>query len=101
MTIIRYAIALNNSFDFEELDIKVKAMMAFSENILNKQLGRARVCKECGKEGQVINIMNHIEANHISGICIPCKDCGKTFKTRDSLKHHVRKFHSLSRSLAQ
>ena len=62
------SIALKSSFDLEELDRKVKSMMAFSENVISKKLGRARICKECGKEGQMINIMSHIEANHISNI---------------------------------
>ena len=51
-------IALNSSFDLEELDIKVKSMMTFSENMINK--ARARICTECGKEGQMILIMNCI-----------------------------------------
>ena len=88
------AIALNNSFDLDELDRKVKSMMIFGENILSKVHGRVRICKECGKEGQRINIMNHIEANHILNICIPCNHCGKTFKTRSALDQHVRKYHS-------
>ena len=88
-------IALNSSFDFEELDRKVKSMMAFSENVISKKLGRARICKECGKEGQMFNIMSHIEANHISNICIPCNICGYTFKARHRLTDHVRKVHSL------
>ena len=92
-------IALNSSFDLEELDRKVKSMMTFSENMINK--ARARICTECGKEGQMILIMNHIELHHISNICIPCNICGNTFRTRHSLKEHVRKNHSLSRSLGQ
>ena len=88
------AIALNNSFDLDELDRKVKSMMIFGENILSKVHGRVRICKECGKEGQRINIMKHIEANHILNICIPCNHCGKTFKTRSALDQHVRKYHS-------
>ena len=76
------------------LDRKVKSMMIFGENILSKVHGRVRICKEWGKEGQRINIMNHIEANHILNICIPCNHCGKTFKTRSALDQHVHKYHS-------
>ena len=82
--------ALNSSFDLEELDGKVKSMMTFSENVTSKKLGRARICKECGKEGRMTQIMNHIESHHISNICIPCNICGYTLKTRDSLANHVR-----------
>ena len=92
-------IAFNSSFDLEELDRKVKSMMTLSEIIINQK--RARICKECGKEGQMTLIMNHIESHHIPDICIPCHICGNTFKTRLSLKNHVRKYHSLSQSLSQ
>ena len=88
------AIALNSSVNLEELDTKVKSMMTFGEYSVDKQHGRVRICKECGKEGQRINIMDHIEANHISNICIPCNVCGSILKTRKSLRHHVRRYHS-------
>ena len=95
------SLALNGSFDLEELDRKVKSMMAFSENYDDRQKRKARICKECGKEGQMANIMHHIEANHISGLCIPCNHCEKTVSTRDALKQHVRKFHQQSVTFGQ
>ena len=93
--------ALNSAFDLEELDRKVKSMMTFSKNVISKKLGRARMCKECGKKVGMNQIMNHIELHHISNICIPCNICGHTLKTRSSLADHVRRIHSLSRSLSQ
>ena len=45
----------------------MKSMMAFSGNYDDRQNRKARICKECGKEGQMANIMQQIEANHISG----------------------------------
>ena len=93
--------ALNSAFDLEELDRKVKSMMTFSKNVISKKLGRARMCKECGKKGGMNQIMNHIELHHISNICIPCNICGHTLKTRSSLADHVRRIHSLSRSFSQ
>ena len=93
--------ALNSSFDLEELDRKVKSMMTFSENFINKKHGRARICKECGKEGQMFTIMRHIEANHMSGLCIPCNICEKILSTRRALDEHVRKFHRQSVTLDQ
>ena len=89
------AVALKNfsdSTDLDELDAKVRSLMVFSENRVGK--GRARICKVCGKEGEMISIMRHIEANHINGISIPCNICGKINKTRDVLRQHNRKYHS-------
>ena len=92
-------LALTGSFDLEGLDRNVKSMMAFSENMINKS--RARICKECGKEGQMISIMNHIEANHMPGLSIPCNHCEKILNTRHALKQHFRKFHAQSVTLDQ
>ena len=90
------AIALVNSPDLEELDQKVKSMMTFSENRIGKQQIKARICNVCGKEGQRIDIMNHIEANHMTDIAIPCNACDKTLPTRHALFQHNQIHHSQS-----
>ena len=36
----------------------------------------------------MINIINHIEANHIDGISTPCGLCGQVFRTRAALQKH-------------
>ena len=92
------AVVLNNfsgCTDLDELDAKVKSMMASSEYRIGKEQGRARICKVCGKEGERKSIMDHIEANHINDISIPCNSCGKISKSRQGLRHHNRSNHSL------
>ena len=87
---------LTNSTNIESLKQQVKSMMIFSDKAEYpyKQNGvRARACKVCGKEGGMVNIMNHIESNHITGISIPCDTCGKAFKSRPTLKIHKYKHH--------
>ena len=83
-----------NNTDIEGLDQQVKSMMTFSENADPYLKGRrARICKVCGKEGGMINIMDHIEAQHIAGISIPCGLCAQVFRTRVALRHHKPKYH--------
>ena len=83
-----------NNTDIESLDKQVKSMMIFSNNAAaRKKEGRARICKVCGKEGSRTIIMNHIEANHITGISIPCDLCGKAFKSRNVLTSHKSQQH--------
>jgi len=48
-------------------------------------------CRVCGKEGMGRNIKDHIEANHLDGIIIPCNLCDKTFRSRIGLRQHGRK----------
>ena len=82
-----------NNTDVESLDQQVKSMMLVSENENPYQKGKARICKVCGKEGSMQNIMEHIEANHITEISIPCDLCGKFFTSRRGLRHHKSQYH--------
>ena len=80
--------------DIESLNQQVKSMMIFSENAApGKAYGRARICKVCGKEGGMANIMKHIEANHITGISVPCDLCGQLLKSRNSMISHKSRNH--------
>ena len=81
------AIPSTFSGDLEELEERVKSMMEKSQNKLASGHQLADRCKVCGKEGK--NIKDHIEANHLEGIIIPCNLCDKTFRSRNSLRHHI------------
>ena len=86
------ALALNSNTaytDTAELREKIKTMMLVSENDApGKQNGKARECKVCGKEGSPKAIIDHIEANHITGIVVPCNVCGKTYSSLNALFVH-------------
>ena len=89
------------SGDLEALDEKVKSMMEKGQNMIpnGKQANgtprrvTATICKVCGKEGTVTDIRNHIEANHLEGISIPCDHCGKAHSSRNALGTHKSIFH--------
>ena len=80
------ALALNdpktNTTDVVGLDQQVRSMMVMSTNNGNGRQGKGRICKVCRKEGDMSQIMNHIEANHIAEISIPCDLCGIFFKIK-------------------
>ena len=65
-----------------------------SENRIDKQRGKAKICKVCGKEGQMTAIMKQIEAKQLTAMSIPCNACDKTFYTRHALSMHNRNCHS-------
>ena len=82
----------NLSGDFDNLDEKVNSMMERS----SKKFADGRIiylCKKCGKEGMKSNMKDHIEANHLEGIVIPCNFCEKTFRSRNSLRTHKMRLH--------
>ena len=81
------------SEDIEELDRKIETVIGRGENMIRKGpngMIKAYICQICGKEGQQSNIKDHIEANHLAGFTIPCSICEKTFRSRDSLRHHIK-----------
>ena len=84
------AIPGNNSGDFEELEKQLKSMMEKSQNKVADGSQIAYRCKVCGKEGFSTQIKDHIEANHIEGIVIPCNLCDKTFRSRNNFRQHKR-----------
>ena len=85
-------VAIPSSYtgDADQLEELVKTMMEKSENYLADGHQKADRCKVCGKEGKGCNIKDHIEANHIEGIVLPCNLCKKTFRSRNALRQHNR-----------
>ena len=87
---IERRIAIPNfvSGDFKDLDEKVKSMMEKSQYFIASGKERANICKVWGKEGAGIAIRDHIEANHLDGVSLPCNVCEKTFRSRLRLRQH-------------
>ena len=88
------AIPTEFSGDLVELEEMVKSMMEKSQNRVAGKNEFANRCKVCGKEGQQPNIKDHIEANHLEGIIIPCNLCDKTLRSRNGLRLHKRQYHN-------
>ena len=88
----RIAIPNDLSRNFAELDAKIKSMMEKGSNVISNQ--RAIICQVCGKEGTFTNIKDHIEANHLEGLILPCSLCEKICKSRNSLRMHKRNNHT-------
>ena len=77
----------------QELDEMVRSMMETNGSLILDGRGKMYVCKVCGKEGQSINIQQHIEAKHLEGVSIPCEHCTKMFRSRNTLSAHIRYNH--------
>ena len=91
----------DQSTDVQALDEKVKSMMEKGQKKVpsgKNSLGTPLMatswnCKVCGKEDKLINIRNHIEANHLEGISLPCDICDRTFSARAYLDKHRNQYH--------
>ena len=79
--------------DLQKLDEQVKSMMQNSQNMIKEgqQHRLAKICNSCGKEGCTTAIINHIEANHLDRVSLPCNNCENTFRTRHALRRQVVK----------
>ena len=92
--LVERTVSLSNgdfSSDWRKLDEKLKAMMIFGAQTPGKKT--VYNCQVCGKEGQGMQIRDHIEANHLEGIVIPCNHCEKTFRSRSAMRGHRRIYH--------
>ena len=97
------SLALPNllSGDLKELEDQVQSMMEKGTNLVSsgkdkngKETFRtAFVCKVCKKEGQMVNIVNHIEANHLEGISLPCSFCENISRSRQASRLHMKTYH--------
>merc|ERR1712129_105852 len=82
--------------DLQDLDDKIKSMMedtgktVYSGNKNRKMF----LCKVCGKEGDVTNTKDHIEAHHITGVSHTCNICGTTSRSRHAMAQHTRMNHT-------
>ena len=84
------------SEDQKDLDARVKALIGRSEDMVklsDKKVIKPYVCQVCEKEGQWTTIRDHVEANHLEGILIPCNICRQTFSTRNALRQHKSRLH--------
>ena len=83
----------------KDLDEKVKSMMFLGKNKIpmGGKMKSASVCKVCGKEAGHSAIRDHIEANHLEGISIPCNICKKDLKSRKTLRKHNIIFHKYAK----
>ena len=86
------ALTGNFSGDLQELDNKINSMMVKTSNksVRGKLIYK---CTLCGKEAEVTQIKNHIEANHMEGISVPCNLCETTFRSRNALAIHKHSYH--------
>ena len=92
----RMSLPIFVSGDFKELDEKVKSLMEKGQTTIpsgknangTPKQATSRICKVCGKEGAGIAIRDHIEANHLEGVSLPCNVCGKVFRSRARLRKH-------------
>ena len=54
-------------------------------------------CTDCGKTSAwKTDLSRHVEARHVHTDGIVCSHCPKIFKTRDSLRKHVKGMHATS-----
>ena len=74
------AIPGNKFGNIDELEERVKSLMEKGQKNHNDRKEKSFICKVCGKEGLAWNIKDHIEANHLDGIALPCNHCDRTFR---------------------
>ena len=80
---------------FEEMDTEIDSMIEKTENLMSSGKKRAysSICKQCGKEGPVDYIKNHIAVNHMAETKMICNKCETTFDSRVAFEDHNSRHH--------
>ena len=74
------------SSSIEELDYQISQLMRKVPNEHNILVWECCSCGQTSAKG--IDIKRHIEARHVSFPGFNCNNCGKLYKTRNSLRNH-------------
>ena len=80
----------------DQLDEQINSMMDSTENFITRKSGqryKAFICKACGKEGERIDMMRHIEAHHLTNVSHSCDICGKASRSKNGLRQHTATVH--------
>ena len=79
-------VVANVSVDYKDLDEQIMTMMEKREVIWT--------CKVCGKSdyklNKKINIKQHVKGVNMKGGAHPCDKYGKTLRSRDTLRKHMK-----------
>jgi len=82
------------AYDEEQLDEKINEMMLKTDSLYTCTVcGKATSGKSLGKRQ---NLRDHIEARHVEGVSHFCQVCNAMAKTRNSMRMHVRNYHSVN-----
>ena len=86
------------SGDVEKLDEQINLMMEKTAR-KNAHGQPFYACNICGKENKRSHMKNHIEANHLDGVSIPCNLCEVSFRSRKTKENHMRAFHKAMKDM--
>ena len=86
------------SGDIEKLDEQINLMMEKTAR-KNAHGQPFYACNICGKENKRSHMKNHIEANHLDGVSIPCNLCELTFRSRKTKRNQMRAFHKAMKDM--
>ena len=59
------------------------------------------MCNFCSKTGKIGHMREHVEIHHVDGLQFPCKFCGKSYRSRATVRAHVSRDHRLLQQKTQ
>ena len=82
--------------DNQNLDRQILSMI--TKSYVNADKGQVPLytCNVCEKQApHKLNMMRHVEGNHIKGISHECDICGKNSRSKHGLLQHKKLYHSI------
>ena len=81
------------SVELENLNEQINSMIDLTDRLDPHTKCKIVICNVCRHEGQRAFVVRHIEAKHITGVSHACDICGKTARSRHSLRMHKFNHH--------
>ena len=81
------------SVELENLNEQINSMIDLTDRLDPHTKCKIVICNVCRHEGQRAFVVRHIEAKHITGVSHACDICGKTARSRHSLRMHKKNNH--------
>ena len=66
-----------------------------------KKRAYSTMCEQCGKEGPIQNIKDHIAKDHVENTEVSCNQCNLAFDSKAAFKDHIVNSHEEPETISQ
>ena len=91
----RMGVIKSEDLSFNELNEKIDEMITWDTS------SGLYMCNFCSKTGKIGHMREHVEIHHVDGLQFPCKFCGKSYRSRATVRAHVSRDHRLLQQKTQ
>ena len=87
----------------EEMDAEINCVIEKTQKMMSSGKKRAysTMCEQCGKEGPIQNIKDHIAKDHAKNTEVSCNQCNLAFDSKAAFRNHIVNSHEEPETISQ